>query len=389
MYISGTPGVGKTLTIKSSQRIFGTTNELKDARIVNINAMQLCDPEKVFPLLYQELFCTGSGRVHVPPKHTIRQKLAERLQHSWRHDKHMTFLFVDEIDMLLEAKNVSVLHTLFEYPFHQDSKLVVIGIANSIDLTERTLPFLAQRNFAPKTLHFLPYNAEQLMSIIKQRIADAQRSVQNRTDIEAEATHGDNLWGVGFDKVDISDNAIEFCARKVAAVSGDVRKLLALCSKSITLAARGTSKDSRTTVVAIGHVSKAATELFGGKYVDIIRGLPQQQRVAVCAAVKLLRGSNATATTDANASSEAGGVWVDRNPPAKDPDLGKASFAVAEFFCCIVHQICRLIITLVVQLYSVYSRLCQSHGLQSVNAIEFTGSLPSHLRVPRHGRMLS
>jgi Cdc6-like AAA superfamily ATPase len=35
------------------------------------------------------------------------------------------------------------------------------------------------------------------------------------------------MWGDVFDKAKLDSQAIELCARKVAAVSGDVRKLLA------------------------------------------------------------------------------------------------------------------------------------------------------------------
>eukprot|EP01052_Picozoa_sp_SAG31_P046851 SAG31_NODE_9129_length_1329_cov_1.491057_3_plen_260_part_01 len=231
----------------------------------------------------------------------------------------------------------------------QSTTTPTTGIANSIDLTERTLPFLGQRGCSPQRLHFHPYTAEQLVVILNHRLSlewsKKQQTKANAGNFEEDEGDsstmmlGDNLWGVGFSKVVVEPFAVQFCAKKVAAVSGDVRKLLALCSKAITLAARDTdAKHTDTTVVSIAHVSKASTDLFGGKYVDIVRGLPLHQRVAVCAAVKLLRGS-CSAAGSATATMGSSGQ-------AKDPDLRK--------------------------LYSCYTRLCRGHGFHAVSLPEFT-----------------
>lgn len=45
-------------------------------------------------------------------------------------------LLVDELDQLI-TKNERVLYNLFEWPSRKGSKLIVIGIANTMDLPER------------------------------------------------------------------------------------------------------------------------------------------------------------------------------------------------------------------------------------------------------------
>jgi len=53
-------------------------------------------------------------------------------------------LVLDEIDQL-ESKNQDVLYKLFEMPFLPKSRLVIVGIANALDLTDRILPRLQSK----------------------------------------------------------------------------------------------------------------------------------------------------------------------------------------------------------------------------------------------------
>ena len=50
-------------------------------------------------------------------------------------------LVLDEIDQL-DSKCHDVLYSLFEWPYLRNSKVVLVGIANSLDLTDRILPRL-------------------------------------------------------------------------------------------------------------------------------------------------------------------------------------------------------------------------------------------------------
>ena len=43
---------------------------------------------------------------------------------------------------------------------------------------------------------------------------------------------GENMWTIGQGRVELDAQAVELCARKVAAVSGDARKLMALSNRA-------------------------------------------------------------------------------------------------------------------------------------------------------------
>jgi ATPase family associated with various cellular activities (AAA) len=66
----------------------------------------------------------------------------------------VTVLLVDEVDMLL-SRDQSVLYNLFGWPQQPGARLVVIGIANTLDLPERLLPKIARRACPPLRLLLL------------------------------------------------------------------------------------------------------------------------------------------------------------------------------------------------------------------------------------------
>lgn len=83
---------------------------------------------------------------------------------------------LDEIDQL-DSKRQSILYTIFEWPSLGESRIVLIGVANALDLTERTLPRLQTRcSLRPTTLHFTPYTKEQIVSIFTTVLANEDKN---------------------------------------------------------------------------------------------------------------------------------------------------------------------------------------------------------------------
>ena len=53
----------------------------------------------------------------------------------------LRILCIDEVDRLFSNER-SIIYDLFEWPYKSSTTLIVIGIANSIDLVEKSLPLL-------------------------------------------------------------------------------------------------------------------------------------------------------------------------------------------------------------------------------------------------------
>ncbi|CAJ0592885.1 unnamed protein product [Cylicocyclus nassatus] len=181
LYISGSPGTGKSATMKLVLESFGSRVMFLTLNCVSIHTQT--------ELIRSVLETMGSS---------IRPTLPA-LARALEDEKKHFVLVLDEID-LLASKTNSFLYTAFQWPYTLNSKLIVIGIANSIDLTERLLPKL-KLGHVPQTLVFAPYSKEAIAEILKNRMtADSDDAMDAK--------------------------AVELCSRKVAAMSGDLRAAL-------------------------------------------------------------------------------------------------------------------------------------------------------------------
>lgn len=106
-------------------------------------------------------------------------------------------LVLDELDYLV-TRTQSIIYNLFEWASSVHSSFVVVGISNTIDLPERLLPRVHSR-LCIRRVNFLPYKHVEIAKIIADRIG-----------------------GLAVFEPD----GVLLCARKVAAVSGDVRRAL-------------------------------------------------------------------------------------------------------------------------------------------------------------------
>lgn len=120
-------------------------------------------------------------------------------------------MILDEIDQL-ESRKQSVLYTIFEWPLKFNTKIILIGVANALNLVDRTLPMLqANCELKPELMHFASYTKEQIIEIFKNRLEEA-----NVADMFPPAT-------------------LQMLAGKVAAVSGDVRRALDIGRRVVDL----------------------------------------------------------------------------------------------------------------------------------------------------------
>ncbi|KAH7479286.1 hypothetical protein PRIC1_009169 [Phytophthora ramorum] len=230
IYISGLPGAGKTSIVKEVIRTLETqrdAHELRNFAWVEVNGLQMPRPDVAYSVLWKAL---------QPPetdaeghKRMSAARLCEILQREFQTKnaaRPMLLVLLDEMDFMLAGKN-QVLYNLLEWQTSAAAKLVLVGIANTMDLPER-LPTKIRSRLGGHRITFPAYTRAQLENIIQQRLL----------------------------QLDIfSEEAIQICAKSLAHQSGDVRQALSLCRKSAEVCLH------RLTTLDV-NPSKEAAELF-------------------------------------------------------------------------------------------------------------------------------
>lgn len=134
IYISGTPGTGKTATVREVVAQLNASvkaEELDDFIFVEINGMKVTDPHQAYSLLWEAL----RGE-RVSPAHALG--LLEREFDRPSPRRVPCVVLMDELDQLV-TKNQSVMYNFFNWPGLRHSRLIVLAVANTMDLPERTL----------------------------------------------------------------------------------------------------------------------------------------------------------------------------------------------------------------------------------------------------------
>ena len=232
---------------------------------------------------------------------------------------------LDEIDHLMSV-DLEALYTLFEWSLHSSSRLIVIGIANALDLTDRLLPRLKSRNLKPDKLPFLPYTAPQITSIIVSKL---------RSLLDGDVPdHADFVPMV-------QPGAIQLCSKKVASQTGDLRKAFDIMRRTIDLIGNETSSKGQSAMIlaaeqtspskrplsenpnlaspskrrapqetyaeeltpltapraTIAHVSRISAVAFGNGALQRLKTLNLQQKAALCALISRQRQSRRATTS--------------------------------------------------------------------------------------------
>ena len=272
LYISGPPGTGKSVCVRQVLRQIESRNRpVKKPRksaqpppsdiptIIEVNCMHLSSPAHIHRTLLERLSIGGSGRAE------------ERVQRELVREGQMVLLVLDEVDRLAEGVGgQQVLYSIFSWPSLPRSRLALIAIANTLDLTDRLLPRLQTRlDCQPQHLSFSPYSPEQLFQILSSRL-DNVSSWEH-------LVHPDSVW---------------LCARKVAAVHGDARKALDLFRRAVELWESEGTKNR----VSVPHIVKTFSQIcsgtgLGSKSASSESGeeLPIQQKITVCSLLLKVR----------------------------------------------------------------------------------------------------
>ncbi|XP_016992483.2 cell division control protein 6 homolog [Drosophila takahashii] len=317
LYVSGQPGTGKTACLSLLLRDPDFSKRLQR---VYINCTSIASVGAVYKKLCTELQLKVSGR-------TERDHL-EAIQRHLKTAKRMLLLVLDEIDQLCTSRQ-EVLYTIFEWPAVPGSRILLVGIANSLDLTDRALMRLNARcELKPRLMHFPPYSKQQIVEIFKSRLAEAEV-----LDVFPPVT-------------------LQLLAAKVSAISGDVRRALDIGRRVVEIAEQQKrdgekefnmkalqlegrdaveAKEKQDTLkpVQVTQVAAVLNKVYGASQnleEDIEGSFPLQQKLMLCTLVLMLRN--------------------ERN---KDISMGR--------------------------LHEVYRRVCAKRNILALDQAEFTGTV--------------
>ncbi|KAG6837268.1 hypothetical protein H0H93_012273 [Arthromyces matolae] len=217
VYISGVPGTGKTATVHAVVRQLkrmAESSETNPFTYVEINGLKIPEPSAAYNVLWQGLCGHDIGRMS--SKESLKA-LTRFFSGGVRGpESHACVVLMDELDQLVTPKQ-DVIYNFFNWPTLAASRLVVIAVANTMDLPERVMTGRVRSRLGMTRINFTPYTASQLQQIVQARLKGVQESLPSDTQDA------------------ISVDAVKLAAMRVSSISGDARRILDICRRTVEL----------------------------------------------------------------------------------------------------------------------------------------------------------
>lgn len=232
MLICGVPGTGKTVTVMTVLEKLEKLRDQKSSSIqpfrhVYINGQHLSGPQKVYTEILFRLTGINSTPENAQAKlDTIfnyqNQQQEIELDNRRKSSRGgatlkkkvfngFTIIVIDELDLLYNDKRQTVFYSLFDWPTHAENKVILIGIANAMDLSERFIRSGRSRCGWEKCV-FEAYTGASLQTILEVRL-------------------GIDLLNKCFKK-----EAVIVATRRIGKMTGDARRILDTCRLAINKA---------------------------------------------------------------------------------------------------------------------------------------------------------
>ncbi|XP_049911717.1 origin recognition complex subunit 1 isoform X2 [Epinephelus moara] len=257
MYISGVPGTGKTATVHEVMRCLqhaAEVDEIPPFHFIEINGMKMTDPHQAYVQILQKLTGQKATADHAAA-------LLEKRFSNPAPRKETTVLLVDELDLLWTRKQ-NVMYNLFDWPTRRHARLVVLTIANTMDLPERIMINRVASRLGLTRMSFQPYTFKQLQQIITSRLNKVKA---------------------------FEEDALQLVSRKVAALSGDARRCLDICRRATEICEHSAADPSATGLVGVSHVMEALNEMFSSAYITAIKCASLQEQLFLRAIIAEFR----------------------------------------------------------------------------------------------------
>ncbi|KAF5326681.1 hypothetical protein D9619_003969 [Psilocybe cf. subviscida] len=280
VYISGVPGTGKTATVhavvKELKRM-AQTEEVNPFTYVEINGLKIPEPAAAYNLLWE-----GIQGHDVAKEGHLRLSIKESLKALMRHftsgnrgpGGHACVVLMDELDQLVTPKQ-DVVYNFFNWPTLVGSKLVVIAVANTMDLPERAMNGRVRSRIGMSRINFASYKREQLERIVMARLESAQASLKSQED-------GEDCDGVAA-KVVVAPDAVRLASMKVAGITGDARRVLDILRRAVedVRAHKGTVRAAQVNAV-MASMQNTPTAAY-------LAGLSFHERLMLASLIKCIK----------------------------------------------------------------------------------------------------
>lgn len=274
LYISGPPGTGKTAQTKLTLSKLIDLNSNKSVQLCEINGKDYrlrytyinCMTITRISNIYQEIYknLTKTTTNYGVTKETLFEALCDS------SESDMNIIILDELDKLITTDQ-QILFEIFSWILPKESKMILVGISNALDMVDRLLPRLKMNGLNPNTLTFLPYDSNQIENIIKSKLRLLNSNL-------------------------IHPAAIKLAAKKSSSNTGDLRKAFDICRRSIELVekeVRGENifnenhSNKEEVIVKINHVLKICNNVFNNNQTIKLKNLNFLQKHIVCLLIKL------------------------------------------------------------------------------------------------------
>jgi cell division control protein 6 len=239
LYISGTPGTGKTALVNSVLRSLEQSEGTSDLRVISINCMALRSVDALWDRLYEELCRARAPKCSIRPCKAKGKQAVERALSTvidkWyvilrlstpSQTSHLadSVLVLDELDHI--ASSNQTLASIFSLSEHYPSTLRVIGIANTHTLTSSLALVSSRGASSALTLHFASYSSQQLLQVLQARLSP----LYDTSECPEAAEHANRF---------LPTATLTLLVKKVASQTGDVRALFEVLRGAIDLAVTG------------------------------------------------------------------------------------------------------------------------------------------------------
>ncbi|KAJ6544983.1 P-loop containing nucleoside triphosphate hydrolase protein [Mycena vulgaris] len=271
VYISGVPGTGKTATVHAVVRELkrmAECNETNPFTYVEINGLRIPEPTAAYSLLWEAVSghdVAKEGHLRIGAKESLKALTAHFSGGGGRGPGgHACVVLMDELDQLMTAKQ-DVVYNFFNWPTLAGSRLVVLAVANTMDLPERAMTGRVRSRLGMTRINFQPYTAQQLQAIVEARLASA--------------THGQPADA----QIVIHSDAIKLTSKKVSSISGDARRILDICRRAVELA----QQDRRMAVIK--DVNEVTKQMQNSPTAAYLRDCSFHERMMLVSLIKCIK----------------------------------------------------------------------------------------------------